>query len=274
MARNQDPSTLCGIGDLYINKGHHEAYARALEWYRLASKKSFSEAEYRLGRCFMNGWGIHPNMDEALSMFKLSSAHFHPVSMYKVGFLYHYGLSREGVDYEKARAWYLKAAQYNVAKAQYNIGVIYEMALGVKKDVSVAVAWYGKSEELGFFLAKECLRRIKQKRRAFAFLKPRKGFDHQISAIEELSGITTNIDADMPNVAKSALLASTPELHKQMLLDDNEKGESWTLLDDDTGFNCDRGFQSDRGISASDIDMRLMVDDLKNRSRNFFQRLL
>ncbi|KAI8885892.1 HCP-like protein, partial [Backusella circina FSU 941] len=122
-------------------------------WYSLAAKRDYSEAEYRLGRCFMNGWGIPMDMDKAIEMFKLASYHFHPVAMYKVGFQYHYGLSRLGIDYEKAKAWYLKSAQFNVAKAQYNIGVIYEMGLGVPKDLNVAVLWYEKSAQLGFFLA-------------------------------------------------------------------------------------------------------------------------
>ena len=64
-----------------------------------------------------------------------------------VGEIYEKGL---GVipDYELARLWYEKAAAQKNARAQINLGYLYEKGLGVKKDLVKALNWYRRASGL------------------------------------------------------------------------------------------------------------------------------
>ena len=50
-------------------------------------------------------------------------------------------------DEAEAAKWLRKAAEQNVAVAQYNLGVSYENGRGVAKDEVEAVKWYRKAAE-------------------------------------------------------------------------------------------------------------------------------
>jgi S1-C subfamily serine protease len=50
-------------------------------------------------------------------------------------------------DYAEAVKWYRKAAEQNVAQAQYSLGVCYNVGKGVVKDYSEAARWYRKAAE-------------------------------------------------------------------------------------------------------------------------------
>jgi hypothetical protein len=56
-------------------------------------------------------------------------------------------------DFNSAFVQYRKAADQGYALAEYNLGVLYEKALGVAKDDVQAVALYRKAAEQGFVLA-------------------------------------------------------------------------------------------------------------------------
>lgn len=48
--------------------------------YRMAAECGHVEAQYRLGECFMNGWGIEDNPQEAAVWFKEAADQEHPVA--------------------------------------------------------------------------------------------------------------------------------------------------------------------------------------------------
>ena len=56
-------------------------------------------------------------------------------------------------DYQQAIAWWQKAANQEDAKAQFNLGVMYEKGWGVKQNDQQAVAWYQKAANQGFAMA-------------------------------------------------------------------------------------------------------------------------
>ncbi|MGN6837925.1 tetratricopeptide repeat protein, partial [Neisseria sp. P0022.S010] len=62
-------------------------------------------------------------------------------AQYNLGGMYDNG---QGVrkDYAQAVQWYRKAAEQVFAKAQYNLGVMYEKGQSVRKDYVEAVRWY------------------------------------------------------------------------------------------------------------------------------------
>ena len=50
-------------------------------------------------------------------------------------------------NFKKAIYWFQKAAKHGDAKAQYNLGVLYEKGDGVSKNLRKAVKWYLKAAE-------------------------------------------------------------------------------------------------------------------------------
>ena len=52
-------------------------------------------------------------------------------------------------DYAQAAAWYRKAAEQDIAPAQYNLRVIYLKGRGVSQDYAEAFKWYSKAAEQG-----------------------------------------------------------------------------------------------------------------------------
>mgnify|MGYP000005773491 FL=1 len=52
-------------------------------------------------------------------------------------------------DYAEAGKWYRKAAEQDIAPAQYNLRVIYLKGRGVSQDYAEAFKWYSKAAEQG-----------------------------------------------------------------------------------------------------------------------------
>src|SRR6266704_6820789 len=62
----------------------------------------------------------------------------------------HLGVAKDDAEAVK---WYLKAADQNVAKAQFNLGVCYDDGLGVTKNEVEAVKWFRKAAEQDYAMA-------------------------------------------------------------------------------------------------------------------------
>ena len=65
------------------------------------------------------------------------------------------------VDYAEAVKWYRKAADQGLAKAQFNLGVMYDSGNGVPKDDAKAVEWYRKAADQGLAKAQSELGLLK-----------------------------------------------------------------------------------------------------------------
>ena len=78
---------------------------------------------------------------------------------FRVGRQYHLGDADGnfgdvvGIDREEAAKWYHKSAEQGHARAQNNLGLLYECGEGVEKDYGEAAKWYRKSAEQGLALA-------------------------------------------------------------------------------------------------------------------------
>ncbi|GHT40295.1 hypothetical protein AGMMS49921_01440 [Endomicrobiia bacterium] len=48
-------------------------------------------------------------------------------------------------NYKEASNWFKKSAEQGNAKAQYNLGLMYDKGEGVKQDYKEAVDWYKKA---------------------------------------------------------------------------------------------------------------------------------
>ena len=69
-------------------------------------------------------------------------------AQYNLGIMYQQGLGVEQ-DHTEALKWTRKAAAQGFAGAQYNLGVMYRDGLGVEQDHTEAVNWYHKAAAQG-----------------------------------------------------------------------------------------------------------------------------
>jgi TPR repeat protein len=70
---------------------------------------------------------------------------------------YECGLLGFSQDFAEAAEWYRKAAEQGFAKAQYNLGTLYQFGRGVLQDFALAAIWYRKAAEQGDALAQFCI---------------------------------------------------------------------------------------------------------------------
>jgi TPR repeat protein len=114
LANRGDVAAMRNIGHLYRwGQGVEKDIAQAIHWYRLASEKGFSRAQANLAAIYLQG-------DEGTP-----------------------------VNYDEAHKWFAAAAVQNLAVAQYNLGLMYELGLGVEKNEARALGWYNLAAKSG-----------------------------------------------------------------------------------------------------------------------------
>ena len=88
------------------------------------------------------------NYTKAIEWYRKSAEQGYARAQYNLGVMYQngYGISQ---DYTEAVKWCRKAAEQGDATAQSNLGWMYQDGKGVVKDVTEAVKWYRKSAEQG-----------------------------------------------------------------------------------------------------------------------------
>ena len=70
-------------------------------------------------------------------------------AQYKLALMYELGMGIEK-NLSQAFAWYQKSADQDYAKAQYNLGIFYALAKGVDKDIIQSKHWIRKANENGY----------------------------------------------------------------------------------------------------------------------------
>ena len=69
-------------------------------------------------------------------------------AQYNLGIMYYHGRGMD-VNYKKAFEWYEKAAEQGHAPSQFNLGVMYYHGQAVDQDDSMAMRWYAKAAAQG-----------------------------------------------------------------------------------------------------------------------------
>ena len=69
-------------------------------------------------------------------------------AQYNLGVMYDKGLGVRQ-DYAQAVQWYRRAAEQGYAGAQFNLGVMYDSGQGVRQDYAQAAQWYRRAKEQG-----------------------------------------------------------------------------------------------------------------------------
>jgi TPR repeat protein len=95
----------------------------------------------------------------ALAEFRPLAEHGHAKAQNNLGIMYQYG---RGVakDLAEAQRWYLKAAEQGIAQARYNLGLLYLGGEGVGRDPVQAYLWLSLAAEGGEETARDRLDRL------------------------------------------------------------------------------------------------------------------
>ena len=112
---------------------------------RVQAENGHAQAQYELGEAFFRGeLGVAQDETEAAKWFRKAAEQNLAEAQYNLGVCYAKG---QGVaqDAAEAVAWYRKAAAQNLAPAQYNLGVCCSRGRGVAEDPVEAVTWYRRA---------------------------------------------------------------------------------------------------------------------------------
>ena len=171
-----------GLMHLFLTDHTKKAY----EQIREAADEGNAIALYMMAEYFWEGYGVQPiNKQKAIAYFKKSYEAGYPVAGYDVaaslpdgspeqkeirnhakdnilelaneedvfaqasaawGYREGYGTA---VDHVEAVKWVRKAAEQGFARAQYDLGLMYEFGRGVERSYEKAVEWYQKAAEQG-----------------------------------------------------------------------------------------------------------------------------
>ena len=148
-AEQGDANAQYNLGVCYENGyGVMQDYSQAVYWYRKAAEQGDAFAQCNLGSCYGNGKGVTQDYSQAVYWYRKAVEQGNAEAQCNLGTSYGNG---EGVtqDYSKAVYWFRKAAEQGNAVAQYNLGVCYRNGKGVTRDNSQAVYWYRKAAEQG-----------------------------------------------------------------------------------------------------------------------------
>lgn len=154
---------LVGIG---IERNEREG----VRWLRAAAAMRLPQAQSDLGALYFFGRDREIGFAEALSWLQAAAERGHPLAMLNLAGAYLTGgpaswrslgtaplVSPPGAadglgrkDERAALDWFQKAAEQGIVVAQFNVGLIHELGLGVHRNRLAAMKWYAKSVEAGF----------------------------------------------------------------------------------------------------------------------------
>lgn len=123
-------------------KFEQKNYQKAKDYYQEAAVRGDVDAQFSLGLCYYNRWGLCPETWDLSANSTL------------------YNSIR--IDYQLAMLWFLRSSIQGHSEASCYIGYIYENGYGVSKDNHEAFEWYRKSKAGGYQAADEHIKRLNE----------------------------------------------------------------------------------------------------------------
>jgi TPR repeat protein len=157
-AEKQHPYATHMVGWMYeLGRGVPKDDKEAAIWYRKAAELGQIEALTELGRLTENGRGVVKDLEAAARMYAIAVRGGSAQAMTFLGWFYVKGLSGLSPDYTIARQLFETASVLGNARADGNLGYLYEMGLGVTKSPSTALAKYKLSADEGDLISQRHL---------------------------------------------------------------------------------------------------------------------
>ena len=123
-------------------------YSKAVPIFQKLATEGLPEAQYNLGVCYDNGYGIQQDYKKAVYWYEKAAMQGIAIAQCNLGVCYYngYGIQQ---DYKKAVYWYEKAAMQGDDDAQFNLALCYKNGKGIQQDDKKAVYWYEKAAMQG-----------------------------------------------------------------------------------------------------------------------------
>jgi TPR repeat protein len=138
------------LGRMFLDgDGVSQDHVQSVAWFRKAAAQGHPKAQNNLGNAFANGLGVPRDAAQAVEWFRRAAEQGEMLAQSNLGVMYSDG---NGVaqDLAQAAAWYRKAADQGFAPAQFYLGTLYDGGRGVPEDPAQAAAWYRKAAAQGF----------------------------------------------------------------------------------------------------------------------------
>ena len=119
-----------------------------------AAEEGDPNAQLRLGRTLMNGFGTERNPAAGLDWIEKAADQGYAEAQYTLGTLFLSGRSALQ-SFPLAFEWFERAAQQNHAEAQYSLGMMYRSGQGVGVDKSRAYLWFNLAAAQGHEQARD-----------------------------------------------------------------------------------------------------------------------
>jgi len=155
MAENGDNLAQYNLGICYREGyGISVDYQKAIEWFMKSADSGNVEALAAIGSCYSSGGpNLLRNMEKAFEYWQKGYEKGDPDCAHNMGFNYEMG---NGVtkDIAKAVSYYQVAAEKGVAMSQYNLGICFYAGNGVTQNQEKALYWWKKAAAQGHKEAK------------------------------------------------------------------------------------------------------------------------
>lgn len=106
------------VGEHYLEKFQYE---KAVPLFQQAAKQNDAQAEYYLGMCYENGWGVERDLSTALSHYSEASSEGHVIATHCLGMFYERGLGGMPVNKSFAQELYQIAADAGDVTAKFDL---------------------------------------------------------------------------------------------------------------------------------------------------------
>lgn len=105
------------------------------------------------------GYGVKQDFEMAFILMRDAASKGNSKAIYQVGWRFLEGVGVT-TNYDNALQWLRMAADspFYITEARYDLGRMYELGMGVDKDLAKAISWYEKAAQQGHQKAKEKLR--------------------------------------------------------------------------------------------------------------------
>jgi len=141
--------------------------AENFEVWKRAAARGVPEGQILLGRCYLEGIGIHKDEAMGASWIRKAAEKGHPLAQIGLGTLCFSGIGVPKSEAEGAM-WIRKAAERGHAEAQMMLAELYLSGTGVPEDKAMAEKWLRNAAKQGLDVAKDMLK-------AFALAKEDSG---------------------------------------------------------------------------------------------------
>lgn len=145
MAEAGDVMAQLYLGWTYENCAVGDSFARmAAHWYRKAAEQNDANACYCMALCYMFGFGVIQDDNEAIEWTRKAAELGNNASQYNLGAYY-----MNSQDFENGRLWWQKASKSGHGGASYMLANMYLLGDGVEQSLDRAIEYYKRAADKG-----------------------------------------------------------------------------------------------------------------------------